>query len=51
MLSSGRFRNVLKIHKLCNSASHILGTQLWLGSVPDELSDPIQKDFYNTMII
>jgi hypothetical protein len=59
MLSSGRFLHVIKIPRLCNSASHALAnfgmvnqrTQLWLGSVPAELWDPIQKDCYNTMFI
>jgi hypothetical protein len=41
MLSSGRFLHVIKIPRLCNSASHALAnfgmvnqrTQFWLGSV------------------
>jgi hypothetical protein len=57
MLSFGLCCNVIKIPRVCNSASHALAnfgmvnqrTQFWLGSAPVELWDTIQKDCNITM--
>jgi hypothetical protein len=58
MLGFDRFLDVHKIPRLCNSASHDIArfgmvnkrTQLWLGSVLDELRGPIQRDCNDSMI-
>jgi hypothetical protein len=63
MLSSGRFRSVIKIPRLCNSASHVLAnfgmvnqrTQLWLGSVLLKSGIPFKRivttlSLFNTIL-
>ena len=59
LLSLNQVVAILKIPRLCNSASHELArygmlnqiSQVWVGSVPDFLRDHIQKDCNNSLIM
>jgi hypothetical protein len=57
LLASDRFDHIVKIPRLCNRSSHELAvfgmreqrSQLWVGSVPSELWDLIQRDCNNSI--
>jgi ribonuclease HI len=57
MLASERFDQIVKISRYCNKSSHELArfgmreqrSQLWVGSVPSDLWDLIQRDCNNSI--
>jgi hypothetical protein len=59
LLASAYIVGLVKIPRVCNSASHELArfdmvnnrSQVWLGSVPCELRETISKDCNNSILI